>query len=66
MTIPSGKGRNGDLSITIFLLKSGGILFASFPEVYHPASIKAVSRLCSPNLRETQNRGPLAPFLHTM
>jgi DinB superfamily len=54
MTIPSGKGRNGDLSITIILLKSGSTLLASFLGVYHPASIKAVSRHCSPNLRESQ------------
>jgi len=31
MIIPSGKGRNGDLSITI-ILKSGNTLFATFQE----------------------------------
>jgi len=32
MIIPSGKGRNGDLSITIIILKSGNTLFATFQE----------------------------------
>src|SRR5690349_22444218 len=51
MIIPSGKGRNGDLSIAILLLKSGNTLLASFLAVYHPAAIQAVSRHCSPNVR---------------
>src|SRR5260370_1396995 len=51
MIIPSGKGRNGDLSIAILLLKSENTFLASFPGVYHRASIKAVSRQCSPNPR---------------
>jgi hypothetical protein len=32
MVIPSGKGRNGELSITIILLKSESIFLASFQE----------------------------------
>jgi hypothetical protein len=32
MTSPSGKGRNGDLSIAIILLKSGNTFLASFQE----------------------------------
>jgi len=59
MTIPSGKGRNGDLSIAIILLKSGSTLLASFPGVYHRASIKAVSRQSSPNARENRSSRPL-------
>jgi len=52
MPIPWGKGRNGDLSIAIILLKNESALLASFPGVYHRASIEAVSRHCSPNPRE--------------
>src|SRR5438128_11803552 len=51
MTIPSGKGRNGDLSIAIILLKSGSPFLTSFLGVYHRAAIKAVSRHCSPQVR---------------
>src|SRR6266849_3360708 len=32
MIIPSGKGRNGELSIAIILLKSGNTFLASFQE----------------------------------
>src|SRR5438094_7359904 len=56
MTIPSGKGRNGDLSIAIILLKSGSTFLTSFLGVYHRAAIKAGSRHCSPNVRKSLGR----------
>jgi hypothetical protein len=59
MPIPWGKGRNGDLSIAIILLKNESALLASFPGVYHRASIEAVSRHCSPNPRENRKKEPV-------
>jgi hypothetical protein len=53
-TIPSGKGRKGDLSIAILLLKRGKTFLASFPAGYHQASIKSANGHCSPNLRESR------------
>jgi hypothetical protein len=52
-TIPSGKGRNGDFSISIILLKRENTFLVSFPGVYHRTSIKTASTHCSPNLRES-------------
>jgi hypothetical protein len=58
MTIPSGKGRNGDLSI-IHLLKSENTFLASFLEVYHRISINAANKQYSPNLGMSPKREPL-------
>jgi hypothetical protein len=35
MTMPSGKGKNGDLSIVLILLKNENAFSASFSGVYH-------------------------------
>jgi hypothetical protein len=43
MLIPSGNGRNGDLSIAI-ILKKGNTFLASLSETYHQASIKTASK----------------------
>src|SRR6266516_289591 len=63
MTIPSGKGRNGDLSIAIILLKSGITFLTSFLGVYHRAAIKAGSRHCSPNVRKRHKNDQSSFFI---
>src|SRR6266566_3567346 len=59
MTIPSGKGRNGDLSIAIILLKCASTFLASFQEYITEHQSKTANRQCSPNLGESHDGSPL-------